>query len=308
MRFVPCLLLLVAAMPTSQPIKSPYNVRDHQPLEKFIVQAHRGAGELAEENTLEAFELGWKLNCVPESDVRTTRDGVIVAFHDNTFDRVVKGVDPAMAKKGVKDVTYEELSKMDVGAWKGESFVGHHVVKMSDVFNAMKGRPQRQLYLDFKNVALPQLAEEVKKHGVEAQVILASTKYDIIRQWKKILPQSQTLLWMRGTDEELNKRFEELRNTDFADVTQLQIHVHFPPNVTTVARNSVNPFLESDKTLVDRGEEVRAHGILFQTLPYGASTPEVYWKLLDLGVMSFATDHPDVTWDAVKEYYRERQP
>ena len=27
------------------------------------------------------------------------------------------------------------------------------------------------------------------------------------------------------------------------------------------------------------------------------------WKLLDLGVMSFATDHPDVTWDAVKQYY-----
>jgi hypothetical protein len=31
----------------------------------------------------------------------------------------------------------------------------------------------------------------------------------------------------------------------------------------------------------------------------------VYWKLMDLGFMSFATDHPDVTWDAIKSYYAE---
>jgi hypothetical protein len=40
-----------------------------------------------------------------------------------------------------------------------------------------------------------------------------------------------------------------------------------------------------------------------QTLPYGGTTKEIYWKLLDLGLMSFATDHPDVTRDAVKAYY-----
>ena len=52
---------------------------------------------------------------------------------------------------------------------------------------------------------------------------------------------------------------------------------------------------------------LRRHGITYQTLPYGGSTKEVYWKLLDLGLMSFATDHPKVTWDAVKRYYDEKQ-
>src|SRR5437762_9375969 len=98
-----------------------------QPINQFIIQAHRGAGELAPENTLEAFELGWKLGCVAEADLRTTSDGVIVAFHDEDFSRVVKGIDPAMAKLGVKDVTFEQLSKLDVGAWKGETFLGRHV-------------------------------------------------------------------------------------------------------------------------------------------------------------------------------------
>src|SRR3954470_22114269 len=99
-------------------LKSPWNVRDHIPLEKFIIQGHRGAGELAEENTLAAFELGWKLGTYPESDIRTTSDGVIVAFHDNDFSRVVKGVSPEMAKKGVQDITFAELSQLDVGSWK----------------------------------------------------------------------------------------------------------------------------------------------------------------------------------------------
>src|SRR5829696_3434158 len=94
------LTALIAAAPEN------WTVRGHIPPEKFIVQAHRGAGVLAPENTLAAFELGWKLNCVPEADVRTTSDGVIVAFHDNNFQRVVVNVTPEMTTKGVKDVTF----------------------------------------------------------------------------------------------------------------------------------------------------------------------------------------------------------
>jgi hypothetical protein len=101
---------------------------------------------------------------------------------------------------------------------------------------------------------------------------------------------------MGGTEAELEKRFEELRNADFADVTQIQIHTH-----VIDGRN----LAESDQFLIDKGKEIRAHGILFQSLPYGGSTKEIYWKLLDLGVMSFATDHPGVTWQAIREYYAQ---
>src|SRR6266851_4894373 len=73
-------------------VAADWNITDHIPLERIIVQSHRGAGVLAEENTVAAFELGWKLSTYPESDLRTTRDGVIVTFHDENFSRVVKGV------------------------------------------------------------------------------------------------------------------------------------------------------------------------------------------------------------------------
>src|SRR5688572_3686137 len=179
---------------------SDWNVRDHVPLDQFIVQAHRGAGELAEENTLEAFELGWKLNCIPEADIRTTSDGVIVAFHDKDFARVVKNVPPELKTKGVQDITFAELQKLDVGSFRGEQFKNRRVSRMADVFALMTNQPKRKLYLDIKNVDLPKLAEEVKAAKVESQVILASTNYaKYIRPWKKLLPQSSTLLWMGGS-------------------------------------------------------------------------------------------------------------
>jgi glycerophosphoryl diester phosphodiesterase len=52
------------------------------------VTCHRGASEFAQENTLEAyratFELGGDGN---EVDLRATRHGVLVCFHDDMLDR-----------------------------------------------------------------------------------------------------------------------------------------------------------------------------------------------------------------------------
>src|SRR5919112_1372911 len=138
------LLLVATSVAAAADEPRPWSVRDHLPLDQFIVQAHRGAGDLAEENSIPAFELGWKLNCIPESDLRTTKDGVIVAFHDNNFARVVKDVPADLANKGVKDLTFAELSKLDIGSFRGEQFTGRRVAKMTDVFAVMRGRPERR--------------------------------------------------------------------------------------------------------------------------------------------------------------------
>ncbi|MEW6304076.1 MAG: glycerophosphodiester phosphodiesterase family protein [Verrucomicrobiota bacterium] len=297
------LFLATTTLAHSQPLKSPWNVRDHIALTNFVIQSHRGAGELAEENTIEAFELGWKLGTYPEADIRMTKDGVIVAFHDNDFSRVVKGVGPELAKKGVADVTFEELSKLDVGAWKGDQFKGRRVSRMSEVFARMKGRPERHLYLDIKNVDLKKLAGEVKAAGVERQVVLASPKHEIIREWKSLVPQSDTLLWMGGTEAAKRKALDTLRKTNFDGITQLQAHVRFPGDAKDVQPGE--SFSPSRAFLIDLSQELAARGILFQTLPYGATNSATYWQLLDLGLASFATDHPQVTLQAVRDYYAQ---
>src|SRR5438270_2148001 len=70
------------------------------------VICHRGASEHAHENTLEAFratfELGGDGN---EFDIRATRDGVLVVFHDDMLDRLLE------AYGEVSDYTWEELQR-----------------------------------------------------------------------------------------------------------------------------------------------------------------------------------------------------
>jgi hypothetical protein len=67
---------------------------------------HRGASEHAHENTLEAFratfELGGDGN---EFDIRATRDGVLVVFHDDMLDRLLE------AYGDVGDYTWQDLQR-----------------------------------------------------------------------------------------------------------------------------------------------------------------------------------------------------
>ncbi len=284
-----------------KPFKAAWNVRDHIPLEKFTIQSHRGAGELAPENTLEAFELGWKLGTIPEADVRTTNDGVIVAFHDNDFSRVVRDIGPELKTKGVADVSFAELSQLDVGAWRGDEFKGRRVSRMTDVYALMQQHPERRLYLDYKDAELQQLADEVSGYGIESQVILASSKHPLLRRWKKLLPNSGTLLWIPGTETQKRAAMEAARKTDFDGITQLQIHVRMPGDATDIQPGE--PFSPSRQFLGEVSIELAERGILFQTLPYGATDAVTYSQLLDAGLASFATDYPNVTLKAVRDYY-----
>lgn len=288
-----------------------WNVRDHLPLDRLIIQGHRGVGNLAEENTVEAFELAWTLGLYPEADLRLTRDGVMVPFHDDNFARVVKDASPALKRKGVQQLTYAELSQLDVGAWKGEQFAGRRVVRMAEIFARMRGRPERHLYMDVKRIAFPVLAAEVRQYGLTRQVVLASSRVTDLRRWKALVPEGDTLLWLHGAEAELRPRLAALRRKKYAGVTQVQIHLYpkdsadpwAPPSDPSPADNA---FRLRDAFLIEVGHELRAHGVVFQAFPY-TDDPTVYARLMDLGVMSFATDYPEVTRQALQAYYAARR-
>ena len=269
-----------------------WNVRDHIPLAQFTMQAHRGAGDLAPEGSLEAFELGWKLGCVPEADLRRTKDGVIVSFHDNNFARILPDAPEALKKKGVADLTFEEVKALDVGSFRDKKFAGQRVLSLAEMVGKLKAHPERSLYIDIKKVDFKQLAAETV--SVHPQLILASTKYEEVKLWKQVAPKSRTLHWMGGPQEQLAKRLEALRAVSFAGIDQLQIHVN-----TT---NSV--FSPSEDFLRQAGNELRTYGVLFQTLPWRQKEAKTFHRLLDLGCASLATDYPDVAMDAVRDYYK----
>jgi glycerophosphoryl diester phosphodiesterase len=272
-----------------------WNLRDHIRLADVIVQSHRGAGELSPENSLEAFELAWSLGTIPEGDLRTTRDGVVVAFHDNDFRRILPNASPEQQKRGIQDLTWAEVALLDIGAWKGARFAGQRVPRLSAVFEILRRHPQRHLYVDVKNVDLERLARDAAEARVAAQLILASTDYDVIRRWKQLAPASFTLHWMGASEEQLTKRLAALRENRFASIDQLQIHVRWSGGALT----------PSASFLVETGRELRQRGILFQVLPLQSQDPTLYRLLMDLGVASFATDYPDVMMRTIRDYYAE---
>jgi hypothetical protein len=97
---VPLLLLLLLA-----PAIAGADPRVTQRRAAVAIICHRGASEFAHENTLDAyratFELGGEGN---EIDVRATRDGVLVCFHDDMLDMLLSG-----AYGDVADHTWAEL-------------------------------------------------------------------------------------------------------------------------------------------------------------------------------------------------------
>jgi glycerophosphoryl diester phosphodiesterase len=272
-----------------------------EPKEKlgFHIQAHRGAGIKAPENTLEAFESMWNVGVTPEADLRTTKDGVIVCFHDADFRRVVGNVDKAKQGQGVEDLTADEVKKLEVGSFRGKQYAGQRIPTLADLFAAMQGHPDRLVYLDIKteNVDLDQLQKQVVDAGLQQQIIFTTKHHDLIRKWKQRVPESLTLIWNGGTEAELKQRLDDIRAKDFEGLTHLQIHVKVIGDPA-----DAEPFVPSIAFLESVRDELKARGIVFQVLPWENADPAVYKRLLELGAESFATDYPDVTVDAVKKF------
>lgn len=88
----------------------------------FLTLAHRGASGYAPENTLAAFDKAIELGAdMIETDVRQTKDGHLVLFHDPSVKRTTNG------QGLVSELTLAELKALDAGSWFGREFAGQRI-------------------------------------------------------------------------------------------------------------------------------------------------------------------------------------
>jgi glycerophosphoryl diester phosphodiesterase len=81
-------------------------VEPHKPL----VIAHRGGALESTENTIGAFQRAAKIGADGiETDLRLTRDGVVVVYHDEYFGRV-EGLPERQRTRLISDLTYSEVT------------------------------------------------------------------------------------------------------------------------------------------------------------------------------------------------------
>ena len=77
---------------------------------KMMVAAHRGDSDHYPENTMTAFRAAIDVGSdMIETDVRMTKDGVLVLIHDRTVDRTTDGTGY------VKDMTFAQLRALNAG-------------------------------------------------------------------------------------------------------------------------------------------------------------------------------------------------
>ena len=148
--------------------------------------------ETPPENTLPAFLYAWSRDGnadAAEVDVHLTRDGEIVAIHDETTERT------AGAPWRVAERTLAELRTLDAGSWKGARFAGIRLPTLAEVLATVPAG--KRLYTEIKcgSEIVDRLTLVVRASGLTPwQVPIISFDFDAIRAAKQAMPEHECYL------------------------------------------------------------------------------------------------------------------
>ena len=191
--------------------------RRFQSRKRTTIFAHRGASAYAPEHTIPAYDLAIEMGAdFIELDLRMTRDGVLVAFHDSSLFRTTRNsVQPRSDR--VRDMTLDQIREADVGSWFNEQharradlrYAGLPVPTLEEVFQRYGS--STRYYIEPKDPeSAPgielELLRVMRKHGVagdaeiEGRVLIQSfsrSSLRLIHGMKPELPLVQLLHGVR---------------------------------------------------------------------------------------------------------------
>lgn len=249
-------------------------------------QAHRGGLREVPENTAAAFVRTWRMGGVPEADIRTTSDDVIICLHDSTLKRTTNAPN-VINGKDVSKLTFQEIQKWDAGGWFDQKYKGEKVPALTEVFEAMRGQPKRQIYLDLKDVDLDKLGELIAKFGIGKQIIFCHNRQKNLIRFRGIAPDVRTMLWIGGKPDEIKEKFKRALDSGFDGLDQVQLHLHRPEG----EEEGVSYLLEAEY-LSFAIKKTKSAGIELEVLPFEFDDTSLN-ELLDLGIRWYATDYPE---------------
>lgn len=257
---------------TPRPVtpRVPSPVRQYRDQSGPLAVAHRGGAGLAPENTIEAFGLSTALGvgCL-ETDVRLTADGVLVAFHDETLDRVTD------LRGRVRDVPWSVLSRAEV-LGRGR------VLRLDDLLGQL---PDAMVTVDLKQAAaVGPFVEALRRTGSAGRVCVAGG-------WDG---------WLRGARERAGPDLASALG--WAALSTLvgaaRTGVRPPRAVATGGYAHVPWSLAGRPVMADRRLAVRllsmAHDLGVRVLVWTVDDAADMHRLLDDGVDGVITDRPDL--------------
>jgi len=158
---------------------------------------HRGAREVAPENTLASFGRALEQGADGvELDVMLSKDNQIMVIHDYTVARTTNG----SGKVGA--LTLAELKTLDAGSWFGEEYAGERIPTLDEVFEALPAESIINIELKSLSLCSQRLEEEVTHligtHGLTSRVIVSSFNPLSLARVARLNPSIETgLLYMQ---------------------------------------------------------------------------------------------------------------
>ncbi|HUR17962.1 MAG TPA: glycerophosphodiester phosphodiesterase [Acidimicrobiales bacterium] len=235
-----------------------------------IAFAHRGGAAENPENTMAAFaaavDLGYRYL---ETDVHVTSDGVLLAFHDHTLDRVTD-------RSGrIAELPYSYVSQARVE--------GEPIPLLEDIVGTW---PEARVNIDAKHdAAVPALVEAVKRTGAGDRVNLGSFSDRRVERIRR-LTDDRVCTWMGSTA-----------------VVRLRLHSWGLPARRRVAAACAQvPICRGKVPVLDRRFIEAAHGQGLAVHVWTVDERPQMERLVDLGVDGIFSDRPTV----LKEVFSER--
>jgi len=279
-----CLGILAVAPPAATETSAPPT--------GIYFQAHRGGMDEVPENTLTAVRHAWGIpGAVPEIDLRTTEDGVIVVIHDATPARTTDAPEEER-ERPISELRLEELLQWDAGSWFDPAYAGERVPTLEEVFKEMQARPGARIYLDLKDVDLDALQALIEAHALLERILFVHGSQEMCVKLQERFPGTTTMTWISGGPEQIRPRFEELEASGFAGISQLQFHLRAEETDTGIAYALDEAFLR------DAVARTRTHGVELQLRPFLFDADSLR-PLLALGVRWYVADAPHAFAEAL---------
>ena len=159
----------------------------HEPNQPIIF-AHRGASAHAPENTMAAFAFALKQEAdAIELDAQLSVDEQVVVIHDNSVDRTTDG------QGEVRYMTLAALQELDGGSFFDVAFKGERIPTLDQVLGTYGHKTF--VNIELKNYKSPddnlpeRVAELVKQHKLEKQVLFSSFNPRALRKIMQIIPE-----------------------------------------------------------------------------------------------------------------------
>jgi len=150
------------------------------------VTAHRGSSADAPENTLASVRLAAEDGAPwAEVDFMEAKDGTVVLLHDESLSRTA-GVD-----RFIWDMTGDELTALDVGAWFDPTFAGERIATIDEVLAAAKGKIRLNLELKVhgrEKRFVATVVEAIRRADFGEDCVLTSLDYEALRAARALDP------------------------------------------------------------------------------------------------------------------------